>query len=98
MFFPGTLTQISILHPLSSVASGEDIMGRDRFFSSTVGEETEKRLSSVFHRAVFFKALEMNGVVVSSKMALLPPLNPSNGPASSRFSAGRPRRPIMMAY
>lgn len=46
----------------------------------------------------FFKGLEMNSVVVSSEMALLPPLNPSNGPASSRFSAGRPWRPIMMAY
>lgn len=55
MFFPGTLTQISILRPPSSAASGEDIMGRDRSFSSAVGEQKEKRLRSVFQHALFFK-------------------------------------------
>lgn len=48
MFFPGTLTQISILHPPSSAASGEDIMGRDRSFSSAVGEQKEKKKPPLF--------------------------------------------------
>ncbi|GAA6068596.1 uncharacterized [Tachysurus ichikawai] len=68
-----------LFHPDREQVDEGDVLSRDidpnKYLASTV---------------LCCPRLEMNGVVVSSKMALLPPLNPSNGPASSRFSAGRP--------
>ncbi|KAL7847252.1 hypothetical protein SRHO_G00222320 [Serrasalmus rhombeus] len=95
--FLGMLTQMDNSpppsHQLSSpVALGNGIIGRCCSFSVTwtLREQTGARLHSAFAARCFEEGQEMNGVVASSEMALLPPLNPSNGPASSRFAAGRP--------
>lgn len=88
-------------HRLSSSAAHSDgIIGHRCSFSFPwpLREQIRTRLHSEFTPRCFEEGQEMNGVVASSEMASLPPLNPSNGPASSRFAAGWPWRPVMMAY